>query len=69
MAVHALDRVLMWNHYVVTNWYRDVHPIAYWNRFSRPALKPKYALGMLDTWWFDERKAALTDQGKPVPTD
>ncbi|MCG8695911.1 MAG: ABC transporter substrate-binding protein, partial [Minwuiales bacterium] len=68
-AVHALDRVLMWNHYVVTNWYRDVHPIAYWNRFSRPALKPKYALGMLDTWWFDERKAALTDQGKPVPTD
>jgi microcin C transport system substrate-binding protein len=63
-AVRALDRVIMWNHYVVPQWYKGVHNIAYWNKFDRPKIKPSYDLGMLDTWWFNPQKAAMIKQGK-----
>lgn len=56
-AARALDRVLMWNHFLIPHWYKGEHHIAYWNTFSRPALKPKYAPGYMDTWWYDEGKA------------
>ncbi len=57
-AARALDRVLLWNQYLIPQWFRAFHPIAYWDRFSRPATKPKYGLGFLDTWWHDTDKAA-----------
>ena len=66
-ATRALDRVLMWNRYVVPQWYKGEHNIAYWNRFDRPAVKPKYDLGMLDTWWFDPDKAAMIAAGRAPP--
>ncbi len=69
VATRALDRVLMWNRYSVPQWFKGSHHIAYWNRYSRPAIKPRYARGVLDTWWYDPAKAALTDAGKPVPKD
>ena len=56
-AVRALDRVLMWNHYVIPQWFKASHNIAYWNTFGRPATKPRYAEGYPDTWWYDEAKA------------
>jgi microcin C transport system substrate-binding protein len=60
-ACRALDRVLLWNHFVIPNWHIDKYRIAYWNRFGRPDIKPKYALGFPDTWWVDAVKdAALT---------
>jgi microcin C transport system substrate-binding protein len=31
--------------------------VAYWDKFSRPAVRPKYTLGT-GTWWFDAAKAA-----------
>ena len=55
-AARALDRVLLWNHFVIPNWHINSYRIAYWNRFSRPAIKPKYGLGFSDTWWVDEAK-------------
>ena len=66
-ATRALDRVLMWNRYTVPQWYKGSHHIAYWNRYSRPKIKPRYARGVLDTWWYDPAKAALIDAGKPAP--
>ena len=66
-AVRALDRVLMWNNYSVPQWYKGAHTIAYWHKFSRPKLKPKYDLGVDDTWWFDKDKAAMVAAGKPPP--
>jgi microcin C transport system substrate-binding protein len=51
----ALDRVLTWNYYVIPQWYLSKFRVAYWNRFSRPSVRPKYALG-LDTWWVDPAK-------------
>lgn len=57
-AVRALDRVLRASHYLVPHWFKASHTIAHWDKFSRPATKPKYALGELDTWWYDPEKAA-----------
>ncbi len=56
-ATRALDRVLSWNHYVIPQWHTRVFRIAYWNRFSRPEVTPKYGLGLF-TWWIDARKDA-----------
>ena len=53
----ALDRVLTWNFYVIPQWHLDKYRIAYWNKFSRPAVKPKYSMGF-GSWWFDSAKEA-----------
>ena len=66
-AVRALDRVLMWNRYVITQWYKGAHNVAYWHKFSRPKVSPKYALGVLDTWWYDAEKARMVDAGTAPP--
>jgi len=46
----ALDRVLLWGHYVVPHWHSRVFRVAYWDKFSRPETTPLYGLA-LDTWW------------------
>jgi microcin C transport system substrate-binding protein len=66
-AVHALDRVIMWNHYIIPQWYKGAHNIAYWNKFDRPKVKPRFDLGMLDTWWYNAQKAAMIADGKAPP--
>ena len=57
-ATRAIDRVLRASHYWVPHWYKASHNIAYWNKFSRPAVQPKYDPGVIDTWWYDAEKAA-----------
>jgi microcin C transport system substrate-binding protein len=57
-ATRALDRVLLWNWYVIPHWHDTVYRVAYWNRFSHPAVAPKYGLGFQDTWWVDPEKNA-----------
>ena len=66
-ATRALDRVLMWNNYSLPQWYKGAHNIAYWNKFGRPKIKPKFDLGVVDSWWFDSQKAAMIADGK-APT-
>ena len=55
-AARALDRVLLWGHYMIPQWYKGAHHLVYWNKFGRPALKPRYARGVIDTWWVDREK-------------
>jgi len=62
-AVRALDRVLMWNRFMVPQWYKGAHNTAYWNRFDRPRIKPRYQRGVIDTWWFNPEKAAMIAKG------
>ncbi len=52
----ALDRVLLWGNYVIPNYYIDTFRIAHWNKFGRPAITPKYDVGMM-TWWQTSEKA------------
>jgi microcin C transport system substrate-binding protein len=55
-ATRALDRVLLWSHFVVPNWHSNTAYVAYWNRFARPAKAAKYAPVAFDTWWIDEAR-------------
>ena len=67
VATRALDRVLMWNRYVVTQWYKGVHNVAYWNKFNRSSNSPKFDPGVIDTWWYDEKKAEMIETGSLHP--
>jgi len=49
-AGQALDRILLWEHYVIPNWHSGVFRVAYWNKFGIPKVTPKYNLGF-QTWW------------------
>ena len=53
----ALDRVLTWNYYQLPMWYMASDRLAFWNKFSSPAVRPVYSLGF-DNWWYDVNKAA-----------
>jgi len=64
-AVHALDRVLLWNQYVVPQWTANVQRTVRWNRFSRPGTLPIYGGASFPTvWWYDAAKAAATGAPK-----
>ncbi len=67
VATRALDRVLMWNRYVVTQWYKGAHNVAYWNKYNRPTTAPKFDTGVIDTWWYDADKAAMIEKGEAPP--
>ncbi|RIL05939.1 MAG: hypothetical protein DCC71_08680 [Proteobacteria bacterium] len=63
----ALDRVLLWSHFVVPNWYIGSDRIAYWNVFGKPPVVPKNGV-QIDAWWIDpDRAAALAGRlGSPA---
>lgn len=52
-ATHALDRVLLWNHYVVPQWHSPHARLAYWNGLAHPTPTPKFDIGFPDIWWRD----------------
>jgi microcin C transport system substrate-binding protein len=70
-AARALDRVLRAGHYWVPHWYKASNNVAYWDKFSRPEQKPRFDRGILDTWWYDEAKAAKLANvaAGPAPAD
>jgi microcin C transport system substrate-binding protein len=59
----ALDRVLLWGHYVIPHWHIRAFRVVYWDKFARPAVSPKNALGF-DTWWVDAAKEAALPRRK-----
>jgi microcin C transport system substrate-binding protein len=60
-ATKALDRVLLWNHYVVPQWTYPFERTARWDRFGYPDPLPNYAAaGFPMLWWWDADKAAKT---------
>jgi microcin C transport system substrate-binding protein len=62
-ATRALDRVLLWNHYVVPQWTTDKARTARWDRFGRPETLPKYGRAAFPTiWWWDEARAKKVSQ-------
>jgi microcin C transport system substrate-binding protein len=62
-ACKALDRALIWNHYVVPMWYIPYQRTARWDRFGKPDKLPEYSVGFPTIWWFDEAKAARVAKG------
>ena len=60
-ATRALDRVLLWNHYVVPQWTYGRVRTARWDRFGKPDRMPTYGLSAFPTiWWWDAQRAATT---------
>ena len=58
-ATRALDRVLMWNHFVVPQWTYGKQRTARWDRFGRPDKLPEYGASAFPTiWWWDAERAA-----------
>ncbi|HCP01683.1 MAG: hypothetical protein CL573_02995 [Alphaproteobacteria bacterium] len=49
-AARALDRILMWNHYVLPLYHDAGQRIAYWSRIGRPAKVPVYGLRFETLW-------------------
>lgn len=67
----ALDRVLLWGHYVIPAWHLQSDRILYWDKFAFPQEPPKNGTS-LTYWWFDEDKAAALAAAMPggrVSTD
>jgi microcin C transport system substrate-binding protein len=58
VACRALDRLIRAGRYWIPHWYKASHWIAYWDTFARPPVKPRYARGVLETWWHDAKKAS-----------
>ena len=55
-ASKALDRVLLWNHYVVPQWNFSKVRTARWDRFDRPRRMPKYGQAAFPSlWWRHQR--------------
>jgi microcin C transport system substrate-binding protein len=57
----ALDRVLLWGHYLIPHWHIRYFRVAYWDKFNQPKVTPKYDLGF-DTWWIDPQKSAALNK-------
>lgn len=56
-ATKAMDRILMWEQYVVPGWTSPFSRIARWDRFSHAKQLPEFAIGFPTVWWWDEAKA------------
>ncbi len=56
-ATRALDRVLLWNHYVVPHWHYPFERLAWWDKFGRPSKLPSQTSAPMQVWWYDAEKA------------
>ena len=62
----AMDRVLLWNHYVIPHWHLAAYRVLYWDKFGTPEIMPKYDLGV-QYWWIDpDLDATLTERRDAV---
>jgi microcin C transport system substrate-binding protein len=59
----ALDRLLLWGHYVIPNWHIKSDRFAFWDKFGRPAKVPLQGTS-LSLWWFDKDKAERIEAGQ-----
>jgi microcin C transport system substrate-binding protein len=63
-ATHALDRVLLWNYYVVPHWYYPYERLAYWDIFGRPTKLPSQTSAPVQVWWIDPAKVKAIEAAK-----
>jgi microcin C transport system substrate-binding protein len=61
-ATKALDRVLLWNHYVVPQWNFGKVRTARWDRFDHPPRMPRYGQAAFPTLWW------RSPSGEPRPS-
>jgi len=59
----ALDRVLLWGHYVVPHWHIRANRVLYWDKFGIPETPVRTGV-MTDRWWFDDERAAALEKNR-----
>ena len=62
-ATRALDRVLLWSHYVIPQWHNRVTRIAFWDKLEHPATWPRYGVDLF-AWWVDPGEAAEIEKAR-----
>jgi len=56
-ATRAMDRVLLWNHYLVPQWFAPYARVAHWDRFGHPEKFPAQSVGFPTVWWWNDEAA------------
>jgi len=54
-TIHALDRVLLWGHYVIPLYHSAIDRIAYWDFLEYPDNIPLYGI-VIESWWVNLEK-------------
>tara|TARA_B100001123_G_scaffold450951_1_gene625407 strand:- start:1491 stop:3341 length:1851 start_codon:yes stop_codon:yes gene_type:complete len=49
-TIQAMDRVLLWGHYVIPLYHYNEDRVAYWANLARPKVTPLYGY-VIETWW------------------
>ncbi|WP_173983817.1 extracellular solute-binding protein [Magnetospirillum sp. SS-4] len=57
----ALDRALLWNHFVIPHWHLGQDRLAWWDKFGRPAVSPANGV-QLFSWWVDPARAGRREK-------
>ncbi len=65
----ALDRVLLWGHYVVPNWHIKTWRVAYWNHLAHPQVTPRQDIGLMTWWTRPEEPAPATPTQPPAESE
>lgn len=63
-VARALDRVLLWGHYVIPHWHARAYRLVYWDRFGHPDRVPPHGMHFLRTWWMDAARNARLNQAR-----
>lgn len=62
-ATRALDRVLLWEFYVVPGMGQPGYRAVYWDRFGFVDFGPLSRVPVIDAWWWDEKKEQALQDG------
>lgn len=57
-SCRALDRLLLWQYYVIPLYAVDLRRTVHWDKFGVPDFEPKYLPAFPDGWWYDAGKAS-----------
>ena len=57
-SCRALDRVLLWQYYLIPLYAVDLRRTVHWDKFGVPDFEPQYLPAFPDGWWYDPEKAA-----------
>lgn len=61
-AQRALDRVLLWNFYMIPIVGVEGPRVVYWDKFGRPPYDAEFRTSFPDAWWYDAEKAGRLPQ-------
>lgn len=62
-ATRALDRVMLWNFYMIPGYFPPGYRYGYWDKFDKPAIQARFRSGFFDTWWYNTDKARRVEEG------